>query len=182
MACAPNADSARQTHRPQGSCSRIQIICSVRAHSEVCTAPERCHPAASPVVPVSLARCSCGGGACSGWRPPRPETLAGPRDRACHSRSRVYGCWRGPRLVGTSSGVPVANAPPTATPTAAASPSASSTGRQLTASQLLPGDCLTGSNLQLNKSGQWTTLVQAVPCDQEHTAEVYYSSNYWAAD
>jgi Septum formation len=107
---------------------------------------------------------------------------ATPRDRACRSRSRVYGCWRGPRLVGTSSGVPVANAPPTATSTAAASPSASSTGRPLTASQLLPGDCLTGSNLQLNKSGQWPTLVQAVPCDQEHTAEVYYSSNYWPAD
>jgi len=87
-----------------------------------------------------------------------------------------------PRLVATSlSGPPAASAPQPATPTAAA-PSASSTGRQLTASQLLPGDCLTGSNLQLNTSGQWPTLVQAVPCDQEHTAEVYYSSNYWPAD
>jgi len=53
---------------------------------------------------------------------------------------------------------------------------------QLRADQLLAGDCLTGSNLQLNANHTWPALVQAVPCTQEHIAEVYYSYNYWAAD
>jgi hypothetical protein len=48
--------------------------------------------------------------------------------------------------------------------------------------QLVAGDCLTGSNLQLNTSHPFPAHVQMVPCGQEHIAEVYYSFNYWAAD
>ncbi len=46
---------------------------------------------------------------------------------------------------------------------------------------LLPGDCLKGSNLHLNTGRRWPARFQVVPCGQEHTAEVYYSSNYWPA-
>jgi hypothetical protein len=43
------------------------------------------------------------------------------------------------------------------------------------------GDCLTGANLQLNKTTPWPKLSTAVPCDQSHTAEVFLSSDtYWS--
>jgi hypothetical protein len=64
----------------------------------------------------------------------------------------------------------------------ASQPTASQpTASQLTESQLKAGDCLTGSNLQLNTSAPWPTTVEAVPCGRKHIGEVYYSSNYWAA-
>jgi serine/threonine protein kinase len=52
---------------------------------------------------------------------------------------------------------------------------------QLPLSQFQVGDCLTGSNLQLNKTTPWPKLSTAVPCDQSHTAEVFLSSDtYWS--
>jgi hypothetical protein len=43
------------------------------------------------------------------------------------------------------------------------------------------GDCLTGANLQLNKTTPWPKLSTAVPCDQSHTAEVFLSNDtYWS--
>jgi hypothetical protein len=54
----------------------------------------------------------------------------------------------------------------------------SSTG-QLTEDQLKPGDCLTGSNLGLETSNPWPDLVTAVPCTQQHIAEVYFADNAW---
>jgi hypothetical protein len=53
---------------------------------------------------------------------------------------------------------------------------------QLRYDQLQVGDCLTGSNMHLHTNEPWPALVRAVPCDQAHIAEVYYASNYWAAD
>jgi hypothetical protein len=51
----------------------------------------------------------------------------------------------------------------------------------LLVSQLQDGDCLTGANMQLNTSSPWPKLTQAVPCDQGHTAEVFYANNsYWS--
>ena len=52
---------------------------------------------------------------------------------------------------------------------------------QLPLSQFQVGDCLTGANLQLNKTTPWPKLSTAVPCDQSHTAEVFLSSDtYWS--
>ncbi len=51
---------------------------------------------------------------------------------------------------------------------------------QLPLSQFQVGDCLTGSNLQLNKTTPWPKLSTAVPCSQSHTAEVFLSNDtYW---
>jgi hypothetical protein len=64
-----------------------------------------------------------------------------------------------------------------------ASPSAKATPTtgQLPLSQFQVGDCLTGANLQLNKTTPWPKLSTAVPCDQSHTAEVFYSNeNHWS--
>ena len=52
---------------------------------------------------------------------------------------------------------------------------------ELQVSQFQVGDCLTGANLQLNKTTPWPKLSQAVPCTQAHTAEVFYANNnYWS--
>jgi hypothetical protein len=67
------------------------------------------------------------------------------------------------------------------TPARSASPQTTPTVGQLQLSQLQVGDCVTGANLQLNKTTPWPKLSQAVPCNQTHTAEVFYANNsYWA--
>ena len=64
----------------------------------------------------------------------------------------------------------------TSSPTARAVP----TTGELTLAQFQVGDCLTGTNLQLNKPTPWPKLSEAVPCSQGHTAEVFYANvNHW---
>ena len=47
-------------------------------------------------------------------------------------------------------------------------------------SQLRVGDCLTGANMELNTSDPWPKLTLAVPCNQPHTAEVFFADNsFW---
>lgn len=50
---------------------------------------------------------------------------------------------------------------------------------QLTEDQLQPGDCLRGSNLGLGSGGTWPDYVTAVPCTQQHLAEVFFAGNAW---
>ena len=70
------------------------------------------------------------------------------------------------------------SAPPAQTHSA--SPQATPTLGELTVAQLQVGDCLTGANLQLNKNTPWPKLSLAVPCTEDHTAEVFYANdNYW---
>jgi|SRR5215469_7100223 len=52
--------------------------------------------------------------------------------------------------------------------------------RQLTEQQLRPGDCLTGSNLDLG-SNSLPYTVTAVPCNQPHRAEIFFAGNLWIA-
>jgi DivIVA domain-containing protein len=59
------------------------------------------------------------------------------------------------------------------------SPPPSPSARQLTADQLQPGDCLTGSNLGLGTSSNWPDQVTAVPCTRRHLAEVFFTGNVW---
>jgi len=55
----------------------------------------------------------------------------------------------------------------------------SSSQSQLTADQLVPGDCLAGSNMALDTSDPWPDTVAAVPCTQPHEAEVFFVGNAW---
>jgi hypothetical protein len=55
----------------------------------------------------------------------------------------------------------------------------SSSTNQLTAYQLRPGDCLTGSNMGLGNSNPWPDYVTAVPCTQRHLAEVFFAGDVW---
>jgi hypothetical protein len=48
-----------------------------------------------------------------------------------------------------------------------------------TEGQLRIGDCLTGSNLGMGTGGTWPNSVMAVPCTDQHFAEVIFSSNAW---
>jgi len=50
--------------------------------------------------------------------------------------------------------------------------------QELPAESLETGDCLRGS-LGLNTNAPWPDLVMVVPCAEMHTAEVFYSANYW---
>jgi DivIVA domain-containing protein len=62
-----------------------------------------------------------------------------------------------------------------------ASTSAPSTSAppQLTVDQLQPGDCLRGSDMGLGMDSTWPDLVTAVPCTQQHIAEVFFAGNAW---
>jgi hypothetical protein len=65
--------------------------------------------------------------------------------------------------------------------THSASPQPTPTVGELQLAQLQVGDCLAGSNMQLNTSAPWPKVTKAVPCTEDHTAEVFYASdNYWA--
>ena len=53
----------------------------------------------------------------------------------------------------------------------------------LALSQLRVGDCLTGANMKLNTTDPWPDLTLAVPCNQPHTAEVFFVDNkFWRQD
>jgi Septum formation len=64
--------------------------------------------------------------------------------------------------------------------TRGASTSTPSTG-QLREDQLRSGDCLQGSNLVLGSGTffAWPRLVMAVPCAQQHLAEVFFAGSAW---
>jgi|GEM_PF-862421 len=65
-----------------------------------------------------------------------------------------------------------------ATNSSSSAPTASSV-RQLTVDQLRPGDCLRASNMGLGTGSAWPDLVTAVPCSQQHLAEVFFAGNIW---
>jgi hypothetical protein len=48
-----------------------------------------------------------------------------------------------------------------------------------TEGELRAGDCLTGSNLDLDGSASWPNWVAAVPCTSQHLAEVFFTGNAW---
>ena len=50
---------------------------------------------------------------------------------------------------------------------------------QLTVDQLQPGDCLRGPDMGLDTDSTWPDLVTAVPCTQQHIAEVFFAGNAW---
>jgi hypothetical protein len=54
-----------------------------------------------------------------------------------------------------------------------------SAANQLTSDQLQPGDCLTGSNMDLPGSGSWPAYVTLVACTKPHVAEVFFASDIW---
>lgn len=49
----------------------------------------------------------------------------------------------------------------------------------LTADQLKPGDCLTGSDLGLGTNSPWPDSVTVVSCAKWHIAEVFFTGNAW---
>ncbi|MFY9929076.1 MAG: protein kinase [Streptosporangiaceae bacterium] len=65
--------------------------------------------------------------------------------------------------------------------TTGASASATPTVGDLLVKQYQVGDCLTGSNLNLNLQTPWPKVSKAVPCNQAHLAEVFYANlNFFA--
>ena len=82
-------------------------------------------------------------------------------------------------VLSLGSGHPAASAGATTSP---ATPSATSTPSvgNLQLYQLRVGDCLTGAGMHLNTSDPWPKLTLAVPCNQPHTAEVFFAdNNFW---
>ena len=82
-------------------------------------------------------------------------------------------------VLSLGSGHPAASAGATTSP---ATPSATFTPGvgHLQLYQLQVGDCLTGAGMHLNTSDPWPKLTLAVPCNQPHTAEVFFAdNNFW---
>jgi hypothetical protein len=84
--------------------------------------------------------------------------------------------------------IAVANPRTPSRPSAVSRPSASSRPATSTAAtsevsldDLQAGDCLTGSDLELNNGGWWPDFVTVVPCRQQHTGEVFFAGNAWPA-
>jgi hypothetical protein len=50
---------------------------------------------------------------------------------------------------------------------------------QLTESQLRPGDCLTGSDLNLENDSAWPAMFTKISCTQPHLGEVFYVGHPW---
>jgi hypothetical protein len=79
-------------------------------------------------------------------------------------------------------GRPGPTSPTPATPSRSTSPSpdATPTVGDLQLTQFQVGDCLTGSNMDLNTNAPWPKTTLAVPCSQSHTAQVFYAnSSFW---
>jgi hypothetical protein len=88
-----------------------------------------------------------------------------------------------PKTTAGSGTSPSASQSASQSQSASASPTGSPTPTtgQLPLSQFQVGDCLTGANLQLNKTTPWPKLSTAVPCAQSHTAEVFLSDDtHWS--
>ena len=81
-----------------------------------------------------------------------------------------------PKTTATQSPGPTPSRSHSASPSASATPTVGG----LRLAQFQVGDCLTGANMQLNKATPWPRVTEAVPCNQGHTAEVFFSNNsFW---
>ena len=75
-----------------------------------------------------------------------------------------------------AAGSSVGARPSLTTPSATSAPTLGS----LELNQLRVGDCLTGANMKLDSNDPWPKLTLVVPCDQPHTAEVFFAdNNFW---
>jgi len=83
----------------------------------------------------------------------------------------------------TSAHEPAATQAPTpaATRTSAPERARAPAAQPLLIGQLRPGDCLRGPQ-DVNAARWWPNVVMAVPCTEQHVAEVYFfSAHYWPA-
>ncbi|MGH3152194.1 MAG: septum formation family protein, partial [Streptosporangiaceae bacterium] len=67
--------------------------------------------------------------------------------------------------------------------TAAPGPAGTLRTGDLAVAEFRVGDCLTGSNMQLDTTKPWPKLTTAVSCSRPHTAEVFFADNtFWSAN
>jgi len=67
--------------------------------------------------------------------------------------------------------------------TAAPGPEGTPATGDLAVAEFRVGDCLIGSNMQLDTTNPWPKLTEAVPCSRPHTAEVFFADNsFWPAN
>jgi eukaryotic-like serine/threonine-protein kinase len=86
-------------------------------------------------------------------------------------------------VLSLNSGHSAPNPPAASSRSSTAAPSATPTPTvgNLQLYQLRVGDCLTGANMALNTTDPWPKLALAVPCNQAHTAEVFFAdNNFWS--
>jgi hypothetical protein len=126
---------------------------------------------------------------------PLPHELAGRRNRPGTRRHALIGAGLGfvvlvavtvlvasvTMIARTVSSRPSASsARPASPPPSSPRPTSPPPSRlQLAVDQLKTGDCLTGSDLGLGTDSSWPDFVTAVPCTQQHIAEVFFAGNAW---
>jgi eukaryotic-like serine/threonine-protein kinase len=139
---------------------------------------------AGPAVPAAAKTDPMGGTSPGHPRRRRPgwEWITGLA--VCAAAVGIGATWliQNPSPSATPSPPTVRSHPPSPTsPPASPTPAPTPTTGHLARDQLQPGDCLRGSNLRLNTSSPWPSLATAVPCNEKHTAEIFYSGNSWAS-
>lgn len=105
-----------------------------------------------------------------------PGHQAGPGPQVFPGQQATRGSSRRKVLIGVGAAVVAMAALITVTGVIHAS---SSAANRPTSDQLRPGDCLTGSNMDLPGSDPWPGHVTRVACTQPHVAEVYFASDIW---
>jgi Septum formation len=120
---------------------------------------------------------------------PLPDELAGRRDRPGARRTALIAAGLGfvllvavTVLVASMTMIitrSVSSRPSASPARPAASPASPPSGLQLAVDQLKAGDCLAGSDLGLGTASSWPDSVTAVPCTQQHIAEVFFAGNAW---
>jgi hypothetical protein len=144
-----------------------------------------------PTPPPGLAAQGAGSAADQWYRPPTGPSQRGKRPRwlvpvggaavilvVVVALVLALGSHSAKTPVARQSSSPAARPSPSRSLSPTANPTPTVGNLQL--AQFQVGDCLTGSNMDLNKNTPWPKLTEAIPCGQSHTAEVFYSNiNFW---
>ena len=158
--------------------------------AENAEAAQCCARSEAPLAPQPPAAAATAGEARGSI--PLPHELAGSRDLPEARRNALIGAGLGLVLLAAVT-VLVASVTMIITRSVSSRPSASSarpapsplsaspppSRLQLAVDRLKAGDCLTGSDLGLDTDSPWPDSVTALPCTQQHIAEVFYAGNAW---
>ena len=108
---------------------------------------------------------------------PPPHELAGQRARPGSGwNARVIAYAGLTALMTVIVGILIANS---STSSRSAPPTSAPPTIQASYDELLPGNCLEGSDLGLGTSNAWPNWVTVVRCTQQHIAEVFFAGDAW---
>lgn len=157
--------------------ARARPIRCPECGAETTEAAQACPRCGAPIIPPAPM-----GGPAAGWS---GDQTGPPHESASHHpgfRSRPNALViAGAALAALVAAILVLamSASSTSVNSATSSSSPVPSASQASEDELQAGDCLTGSDLGLDTSSPWPNSVTAVPCTQQHIAEVFFAGNAW---